>query len=356
MPFTMRGATDINHQRHPTPCLPRNINSWLILVTYETMLTMRAATNVTKYCAVTQNDSNAWSSSHMKRHLQCAEQHVSPSNLTKYCACQAKWLACLIVLTYEKSFTVTMSGATSVTPQPHQILRLPRKMTPMLGPRHIWNITYNARSNRCHPPTSPNIAPAAKNATAKFQRKFPKTGETSFTMRGRSENDPSMIRPWNRQSATRLATEITFRGHHEHLNSPTTFRTPAIIQNFTKCCPCHEKWHSNLTKYCACHNIFYYLPLLLLYDFYDLLIQLLHDSITWQFYCLTILLLDDSITWRFYYLTISNVLDDSITWRFLMYLTILLLDNSMTWRFYYVTILLLFFFSAMSFVYRKFLI
>ena len=75
----------------------------------------------------TQNDSHAWSSSHMKRHLQCAEQQVSPSNLTKYCACHAKWFDGFIVLTYETSFT--MRGATGVTLKPHQILRLPRKIT-----------------------------------------------------------------------------------------------------------------------------------------------------------------------------------------------------------------------------------
>ena len=63
----------------------------------------------------------------MKRHLQCAEQRVSPSNLTKYRACHTKWLACLIVVTYETSFP--MRGATGITIQPHQILRLPRKMT-----------------------------------------------------------------------------------------------------------------------------------------------------------------------------------------------------------------------------------
>ena len=33
----------------------------------------------------------------------------------------------------------------------------------------------------------------------------------------------------------------------------TTFRAPAISQNVTKCCACHEKWQSNFTKYCACH-------------------------------------------------------------------------------------------------------
>ena len=143
----------------------------------------------------TKNDSHAWSSSHMKRHLQCAEQQVSPSNLTKYCACHTEWLACLIVVTYETSFT--MRGATGVTIQPHQILRLSRRKTRILSPHHIWNLIYNARSNRCHDPTSPNTAPATKNDTARFQRKSPKTGETSFPMRGRSDHDPSMIRPWS---------------------------------------------------------------------------------------------------------------------------------------------------------------
>ena len=218
----------------------------------------------------------------MKRHLQCAEQQVSPSNLTKYRACHTEWLACLIVVTYETSFT--MRGATGVTIQPHQlprlphrmtrmldrrhiwnviynarsnrchhptsqILRLPRKMTRLLYRPHIWNVIYNARSNRCHYPTSPNTAPATKNDTARFQRKSPKTGETSFPMRGRSENDPSMIREWSdhdpttkTQTATRLATEVTFRAHHEHfLLKNTTFRAQSYIQTFTKCCACHEK-------------------------------------------------------------------------------------------------------------------
>ena len=131
----------------------------------------------------------------MKRHLQCTEQQVSPSNLTKYCACHEKWLDCFIVLTYETSFP--MRGATGVTIQPHQILRLPRKMTRLLYRPHIWNVISNARSNRCHYPTSPNTAPATKNDTARFQRKSPKTGETSFPMRGRSDHDPSMIRAWS---------------------------------------------------------------------------------------------------------------------------------------------------------------
>ena len=34
----------------------------------------------------------------------------------------------------------------------------------------------------------------------------------------------------------------------------TTFRAPAISQNVTKCCACHEKSHSNFSKYCAWHE------------------------------------------------------------------------------------------------------
>ena len=56
-----------------------------------------------------------------------------------------------------------MRGTTGVILQHHRILRLPRKMTVMTDPCHIWNVTYNARNNRCHPPTSPNTAPATQN-------------------------------------------------------------------------------------------------------------------------------------------------------------------------------------------------
>ena len=46
-------------------------------------------------------------------------------------------------ITYETSFT--MRGATRVTLQLHQILRLPRKMNVISDPRHIWNVISNAR-------------------------------------------------------------------------------------------------------------------------------------------------------------------------------------------------------------------
>ena len=141
-----------------------------------------------------------------------------------------------------RRYLFTMCGATSVTLQPHQILRVPRKMTRMLDPRDIWNVNYKARSNRRHPSMSPNIVPATENAHPKFATNLLKTGETSFTMRGR-------------QSATRRATEVSFRARHVHLfMKNTTFRAPALFPNFTKYCACHEKWQWNFTKYCACHE------------------------------------------------------------------------------------------------------
>ena len=108
----------------------------------------------------TRNDSRHWRVSRMKRHFHCAEQHDSPSNFTNYyCSRHEKWLSRPV--TYEPLFT--LRGATEVILQRHQILRLQRKITLMIAAPHIWNGIYNARSNKSHPPTSPNIAPATKN-------------------------------------------------------------------------------------------------------------------------------------------------------------------------------------------------
>ena len=139
----------------------------------------------------------------MKSHLQCAEQQVSRSNLTKYCACHAERLTYLIIITYETSFT--MRGATGVTIQPHQILRLSRRKTRMLSPHHIWNLIYNTRSNRCHDPTSPNTAPATKN------------------------------------DSTALSSSHMKR-HFQCAEQQVS------LSNLTKYCACHEKWHCKISK------------------------------------------------------------------------------------------------------------
>ena len=191
-----------------------------------------------------------------------------------------------------------MRGVTSVIVQLHQILRLPRKMNLMIDPWHKWNVIYNARSNMRHSPNSPNTAPATKNDRPKSQRNLLKTDETSFPMRGRSENDPSMIRPWSEHEtvspqpasqprwpfppttsilywkiqhfALRLSFQISPNTapatKSDTWTSPNT--APATqndphdqssshmkrylqcaeeqvsLSNFTKYCACHEKWIS----------------------------------------------------------------------------------------------------------------
>ena len=138
---------------------------------------------------------------------------------------------------------------------------------------NTWNAVYIGRSNRSYLPTSPNVAPAKNNDIPRYQRNFWKTAETSFTLRGatgvtRQESPANItkywssshlnfqhhggatgvtfqhqifrlsrnmtkyqrnfpnngwnvynvgsIRAWSRQSATRRATEVTFRAHHTH--------------------------------------------------------------------------------------------------------------------------------------------
>ena len=241
-----------------------------------------------------------WSASQMKRHLQCAEQQSTPSNLTKYCACYAKWISWLIHITYETSFT--MRGATGITLQLHQILRLPRKMNLMIDPHHKWNVIYNARSNSQHPPTSPNTAPATQNESHDWSTSHMKrrlhcaeqqastsnltkycachakgiswliriTYEMSFTMRGATginlqphqilrlpRKRHVMIDPhhiWNV-----IYNALSYRHH-----TPTSPNTAPATQNESHdWSASHMKRHlqcaklqastSNLTKYCACH-------------------------------------------------------------------------------------------------------
>ena len=162
--------TAVSNRCHP-PTSPNTVLA-TILVTDETSLhcgeQQVSSSNITKYCAC-HDPGHGWnvitlrwatgvilqhhqilclprSWSQMKRHLQCGEQQVSSSNITKYCACHdpgRRWNV------------ITLRWATGVILQHHQILCLPRSWSRMK--RH-----YTAVSNRCHPPTSPNTAPATK--------------------------------------------------------------------------------------------------------------------------------------------------------------------------------------------------
>ena len=130
----------------------------------------------------------------MKPHLQCAEKQVSPSNLTKYCACHAERLTYLVLITYETSFTVR--GATDLPVQHHQILRLSHKIAlqnfianvrklmirhfqcgadpSMIRPSIFYCKIQNFAPNLTFKP-SPNTVPATKSDTSTSRSTAPAT-------------------------------------------------------------------------------------------------------------------------------------------------------------------------------------
>ena len=242
----------------------------------------------------TQNDSNAWSSSHMKRHLQCAEQQVSPSNLTKYCACHAKWLLCLILVTYETSFT--MRGVTNVTIQPHQILRLPRKMTlqhvrknvrkrmkrhfqcgadpsmirpwsdhetvspqPASQPRLLFEPTtsiFYCKIQRFAPnltfQLSPSTAPATKSGTWTSPNTAPATKSDTWTSPSTAPATKSDTWTWlNTAPATKSDTWTSPSTAPATQNDSNAWSSSYMKRHLQ--CAEQQVSPSNLTKYCACH-------------------------------------------------------------------------------------------------------
>ena len=250
--FTMREATGISRQHHQILPLPRKMTLMINLpdiwnIIYNARRNRSHPPTSPNAAPATQNDSHHLSSWHMKRHFQCAEQQASPSNLTKYCACHAKWFSWLMPVTHDTSFT--MRRATDLILQHHQVLRLPRKMTRIIYPRDIWNVIYNARRNMHHLPTSPNAAPATKNDAhhwssshmkrylqcaeqqaspsnltkycachaklhSKIKEKFAENSwsvnSNAGTIRPWSEHDPNMIRPWTRHLAPARSPRLLF--------------------------------------------------------------------------------------------------------------------------------------------------
>ena len=190
-----------------TPVLLCTRKYYNVLLQYYSVLqsTTPVPLCTTKYYASTTlyyaSTTTYYSGTTLKRNLQCAAQQESASNFTKYCACHAKWMSSMICVTYETSFP--MRGASQVTLQPHQILRLPRKMNVINDLRHIWNRISNAWSKWSHPPTSPNTAPATQSECHQWSA--------------------SHMKP--------------------HFQCAEQVKPPS---NLTKYCACHAKWMSSM--------------------------------------------------------------------------------------------------------------
>ena len=131
-------------------------------------------------------DHLTWRSwSQMKRHLQCGEQQVSPSNIyssaTKYYSITTKYYSALQRTTpvllcttlYYSNFTLyykVLLQSYSVLLRATKYYSVLQSTSPVLFRTTlyhkvlpIWNVFDIARSNRCHPPTSPKTVPATKS-------------------------------------------------------------------------------------------------------------------------------------------------------------------------------------------------
>ena len=130
----------------------------------------------------TQNESHDWSASHMKRHLQCAEQAQSASNLTKYCACHE---ICKFKISAETPWIASANRKTIRTDSeddPKMIRPWNRHLAPAASETLLvpsWRrILYGKIQHfalRLSPKMSPNAAPASKSHTPTSSNTAPGT-------------------------------------------------------------------------------------------------------------------------------------------------------------------------------------
>ena len=238
--FTMRGATGSTLQLHQILRLPRKMNVMIdphhiCNVIYNAESNKHKPPTSPNTAPATQNECHDWATSQMKRHLQCAEQQSTPSNLTKYCACHAKWISWLIRITNETSFT--MRGATRITLQPHQILRQPRKMHRMPDPHHIWNVIYNAGSNKHQPPTS--RLPRNMNLMIDPHH----ICNVIYNARSNRHHPPTS--PNTAPAAQHESHDWSASHMQRHLQCA---EQQASTSNLTKYCACHAKWPPNISQ------------------------------------------------------------------------------------------------------------
>ena len=137
--------------------------------------------------------------SHMKRHLQCAGQQGSPSNLAKYCACHAKFVLQNLREICRKKLKRHLHRAPDSTMirtwSDHELVILrPPVRRGNFFPFELRRLIFHGKLLHCA-----------------FRAIFPK-----FTK--------------------------CFACHEKRYS------------DITKCCVCHRKWHRNINKCCACHE------------------------------------------------------------------------------------------------------
>ena len=141
----------------------------------------------------------------MKRHLQCAEQQASPSNITKYCACHTKFHFQISDKIFENRWNVISNAGTirewsehdpsmirewKRKPQPASQVRLlfqvPRSIFYCKIQRFAPNLTFKPSPSTAHATksdtwTSPTTAPTTKSNTWTSPSTAPATKSDTWT-------------------------------------------------------------------------------------------------------------------------------------------------------------------------------
>ena len=253
----------------------------------------------------------------MKRHLQRAEQQKSSSNVTKYCACHEKWLSWLI---HEMPFA--LCGATGLTLQSHQILRVPRKLTLQISEKiseNRWNVICNVRPIRAWSQTEndPSMNPSVCNPPrhqgyfSRSARAFCIENCDTFALQLSFQISPSTAPATNRDSWTSPNSAPATNSHtwtspnSAHATNSGTWTTPHHAPA-TK----SDTWTSlddSLITWLFYHLILYYYLTFIAWLYYYLAPPLLDSTITRLYYNLLDLLLDPTLSWLCDVVRISEV-------------------------------------------------
>jgi len=101
-----------------------------------------------------------------------------------------------------------------------------------------------------HPSDSP--CPRYDILSSRFEREI---AELLPPKNKRFEDDLTMIRTHSDHESARRFGDLTRRILETHFGwKNETFRAPAISQNFTKCCACHEKSQSTSQQILPLHE------------------------------------------------------------------------------------------------------
>ena len=196
----------------------------------------------------------------MKRHLQCAEQQVSRSNLTKYCACHAKLHCKISDKIFENRWNVISNAGTIrewSDHDPSMIRPWKRKPQPASQVRLLFELPrsiFYCKIQRFEPNLtfkhSPSATPATKSNTWPSRNTAPTT--TSNTWPSPSAAPATKSTTWaspNTAPTTKSNTHSSSSWHMKpHLQCAEQSMSPCKL---TKYCACHAKWPLNEWQKCA---------------------------------------------------------------------------------------------------------